>query len=114
MYCVFHLHLIILLKITNSSFVGIATYRFWIQIVGGRCHGYTSLVSICSGNCSSSFVLKNIPKPLSKCTVEAQAYIIRSLWSYYPFFSQDQISKQISILYHWPKVIQIPILDGAR
>ncbi|XP_062229617.1 synaptotagmin-3-like isoform X1 [Phragmites australis] len=28
-------------------------------------------------------------------------------------FVQDQISKQISILYHWPKVIQIPILDGA-
>ncbi|KAK3134401.1 hypothetical protein QOZ80_6AG0548600 [Eleusine coracana subsp. coracana] len=30
----------------------------------------------------------------------------------YPFV-QDQISKQISVLYHWPKVIQIPILDGA-
>ncbi|TVU08588.1 hypothetical protein EJB05_41997 [Eragrostis curvula] len=28
-------------------------------------------------------------------------------------FVQDQISKQIAILYHWPKVIQIPILDGA-
>nr|TKW23061.1 hypothetical protein SEVIR_4G269000v2 [Setaria viridis] len=28
-------------------------------------------------------------------------------------YVQDQISKQISILYHWPKVIQIPILDGA-
>ncbi|KAL6603185.1 hypothetical protein ACP70R_043546 [Stipagrostis hirtigluma subsp. patula] len=28
-------------------------------------------------------------------------------------FAQDQISKQISILYHWPKVMQIPILDGA-
>ncbi|GJM97643.1 hypothetical protein PR202_ga14583 [Eleusine coracana subsp. coracana] len=30
----------------------------------------------------------------------------------YPFV-QDQISKQISVMYHWPKVIQIPILDGA-
>ncbi|KAJ1260478.1 hypothetical protein BS78_10G235600 [Paspalum vaginatum] len=28
-------------------------------------------------------------------------------------YVQDQISKQISILYHWPKVIQVPILDGA-
>ncbi|RLN11766.1 synaptotagmin-3-like [Panicum miliaceum] len=27
-------------------------------------------------------------------------------------YVQDQISKQISVLYHWPKVIQIPILDG--
>ncbi|AQK66393.1 Synaptotagmin-3 [Zea mays] len=30
-----------------------------------------------------------------------------------PFLLQDQLSKQISNLYHWPKVIQIPILDGA-
>ncbi|KQK17231.1 hypothetical protein BRADI_1g33150v3 [Brachypodium distachyon] len=29
-------------------------------------------------------------------------------------FVQEQISKQVAILYHWPKVIQIPILDGAR
>ncbi|XP_008644948.1 synaptotagmin-3 isoform X2 [Zea mays] len=28
-------------------------------------------------------------------------------------YVQDQLSKQISNLYHWPKVIQIPILDGA-
>nr|XP_051198805.1 synaptotagmin-3 isoform X2 [Lolium perenne] len=28
-------------------------------------------------------------------------------------FVQDQIAKQIAILYHWPKVIEIPILDGA-
>ncbi|KAG2613801.1 synaptotagmin-3-like isoform X1 [Panicum virgatum] len=28
-------------------------------------------------------------------------------------YVQDQISKQISVLYHWPKVIQIPILDGV-
>ncbi|KAL6873706.1 hypothetical protein ACP4OV_013788 [Aristida adscensionis] len=28
-------------------------------------------------------------------------------------YAQDQISKQISVLYHWPRVIQIPILDGA-
>ncbi|AQK66391.1 Synaptotagmin-3 [Zea mays] len=32
----------------------------------------------------------------------------------FPFLLQDQLSKQISNLYHWPKVIQIPILDGAR
>ncbi|VAI91612.1 unnamed protein product [Triticum turgidum subsp. durum] len=29
-------------------------------------------------------------------------------------FVQEQISKQIAILYHWPKVIEVPILDGAR
>uniref|UniRef100_A0ACD5ZEF0 Uncharacterized protein n=2 Tax=Avena sativa TaxID=4498 RepID=A0ACD5ZEF0_AVESA len=28
-------------------------------------------------------------------------------------FVQEQIAKQIAILYHWPKVIEIPILDGA-
>ncbi|KAG2608061.1 synaptotagmin-3-like isoform X2 [Panicum virgatum] len=28
-------------------------------------------------------------------------------------YIQDQISNQISVLYHWPKVIHIPILDGV-
>ncbi|KAF7097811.1 hypothetical protein CFC21_099598 [Triticum aestivum] len=28
-------------------------------------------------------------------------------------FIQEQISKQIAIMYHWPKVIEVPILDGA-
>ncbi|OEL22142.1 Synaptotagmin-3 [Dichanthelium oligosanthes] len=47
--------------------------------------------------------------------------ILKPLVPSFPCFSnlcislmeKDQISKQISILYHWPKVIQIPILDGA-
>ncbi|AQK66387.1 Synaptotagmin-3 [Zea mays] len=56
--CAFRLHLIILLKTTNSSFVGIATYRFWIETLVWRCHGNTRLVSICSSNCSSGFCIK--------------------------------------------------------
>ncbi|PWZ24756.1 Synaptotagmin-3 [Zea mays] len=47
--------------------------------------------------------------------------ILKSLVPSFPCFAnlcvslmeKDQLSKQISNLYHWPKVIQIPILDGA-
>ena len=45
-------------------------------------------------------------------------YIPGSIWTYIVNYilslSQEQISKQIAILYHWPKVIEVPILDGAR
>ena len=51
--CSFDVHLISL-KNSNSSYVDIATYRFWTQIVGRRYHGNTRVVSLCSGNCSSA------------------------------------------------------------
>nr|CAB3471224.1 unnamed protein product [Digitaria exilis] len=43
--------------------------------------------------------------------VSVQSYDLCGLTSF--SFSQNQISKQISVMYHWPKVMHIPILDGA-